>query len=212
METPKECVGAIISRQIYWSESVGGIVRANVDGSNATSIAPHVAETLVVDSRTDSVYWGNQGGVKRSDPNGDTVDLFNFSGRALVSGIALDPLHDHIYFVEALSSTIYRTDLDGRNPKVIVPSDGLFTGLTRIDDLRIDPSDGKLYWSHTLHKSFQRSNLDGSEQEVLFTFPDYIHDFDIDPQDKKIYWSKWGYVRNGGEVLARTSMAASVRH
>jgi sugar lactone lactonase YvrE len=201
MGIPAECRAAHISRHIYWSESQDGIVRANSDGSNATALASQWASKLAVDKRSNSVFWTGLDGVYRRTVNGEITRLVSFADQTFFTGIALDHVRDHIYFVEAHSSAIYRTDLDGGNQQVVVRSDGQSTNITRIDDLRIDVNGEKLYWSNVREHSFYRSNLDGSGQELLFSFPGYIHDFDIDPQNQRIYWSKWGFSQNGGAVL-----------
>lgn len=198
--TQRECT-AVVAPQVYWSESVHGIVSANEDGSNATSIRSQPASKMAVDGRTGSVYLSTSSGVHRIDSDGESIDLFELQERTLFTGIALDQLNNHVFVVEAFTSTIYRLDLDGGNATVVIPSDGMSANLTRIDDLRIDPIGGKLYWSNVCNNSFNRSNLDGSGQEELFTFPGFIHDFDIDPRNDLVYWSRWGFVRDGGAIL-----------
>ena len=89
-------------------------------------------------------------------------------------------------------------DLDGANPTVIIPTDGMMSNFRRISDVRIDADAEKLYW--TYEKTFRRSNLDGSQQETLFTLPEWVSDFQLDPRNGKIYWTSWIHRPNAGTV------------
>lgn len=185
---------------LFWSIP-GGIVGANIDG---TGVSPIVSwggpiNKMDVDPRFGTLYWTHMGGVSRWDPsNNTTTQIFTFAAQHSGQGLAIDDVRDHLYFVERESSTIHRTDLNGANPHIIVPTDGLISGIHRISSLRVDPKDEKLYWTHGF--SFWRSNLDGSNIEELFSSGDFISSFDIDSLSGKIYWNRFGSGRGAGSV------------
>src|SRR4029078_12150893 len=77
-------------------------------------------------------------------------------------GIAIDLAAGHIYWTDmgnpsANDGTVMRSNLDGSNVTIIVPSAARATP----KQLRIDTAGGKLYWSDREGMRVMRSNLDG---------------------------------------------------
>src|SRR5579859_1528870 len=86
----------------------------------------------------------------------------------LPDGIAVDVEAGHIYWTNMgvphlNDGSIERSDLDGRNRKVIIPEGGTFTP----KQLQIDLESRKLYWCDREGMRVMRSNLDGSQIETL---------------------------------------------
>jgi sugar lactone lactonase YvrE len=196
------CCGATSQARIYWS---GGTTwRANSDGSDITQIFDHPVEDLFIDSRTNTLYSTSIGGVYRSTLDGENISrIFSIPDQTNsflgILSLAFDNVRNHIYGVENINSTIYRFDLDGANPKIIIPSDGIASAFIRIEDVRVDSAAEKLYWSYG-KKDFYRSNLDGTDIELLFSWHDYLQDFEIDSRNEKIYWTSSNWRREGGSV------------
>ena len=83
-------------------------------------------------------------------------------------GIAVDAEAGHIYWtnmgVPSLNDgSIERSNVDGKNRRVIVPQGGTFTP----KQIHLDKKSGKLYWSDREGMRVMRSNLDGSQIETL---------------------------------------------
>ena len=79
---------------------------------------------------------------------------------------------------------IHRSDLDGQNPRTIVP-----IPITSIGSMAIDEIDNKIYYADFYGKRILRSNLDGTELETVITSglwaPSSIV---VDSSRRKVYW------------------------
>ena len=79
---------------------------------------------------------------------------------------------------------IHRSDLDGQNPRTIVP-----IPITSIASMAIDEIDNKIYYADFYGKRILRSNLDGTELENVITSglwaPSSIV---VDSSRRKVYW------------------------
>ena len=79
---------------------------------------------------------------------------------------------------------IHRSDLDGQNPRTIVP-----IPITSIQSMAIDEIDNKIYYADFYGKRILRSNLDGTELENVITSglraPISIV---VDSSRRKVYW------------------------
>jgi hypothetical protein len=193
----------ISAKQLFWAD--GGIKRANLDGTSITPLVNHPVGRFAIADNKSTVYYGGLDVRKLTPQTGDDSFLFDVPDYSIFSSIAIDPIRSNLYIVEAMSSTIFRTDLDGANAATVIPGDGQFTNTTRIEHVQIDPLGGKLYWSqytppYPPTKSFRRSNLDGSQQELLFNVSDYIMDFAVEPISGRIYWTSSQGWPNSGAV------------
>jgi hypothetical protein len=118
----------------------------------------------------------------------------------LPDGIAVDAEKGHIYWTNMgvphlNDGSIDRSDLDGRNRKVIVPEGGTFTP----KQIHLDRKNGKLYWCD---REGMRSNLDGSQIETLIEAGRGDTDrldqsrwcvgITLDPERLQIYWTQKG--------------------
>jgi hypothetical protein len=99
--------------------------------------------------------------------------------------------------------SIERADLDGKNPKVIVPQGATHTP----KQLHLDKENGKLYWGDREGMRVMRANLDGSELETLVETGHGDNDrrdqtrwcvgITVDPKRRHFYWTQKG-PDNGG--------------
>jgi hypothetical protein len=150
---------------------------------------------LVIDRRTNHIYWNDGFDINRSNLDGsDITRLFHFPPESFRGDITIDPLRNHLYFVDGRNNIIYRSDMDGSNAIAVVPARGTPNNTTGLSDLWLDPVSEKLYWNYD--GAFHRTNLDGSAEEVLFNASPGldisfvgIGDFEIDPFQGKIYWA-----------------------
>lgn len=118
------------------------------------------------------------------------------TGLARVSGLDLDTVRGHLYWLENGSGgdQIVRATLDGENPTAlaVVVSVPDAPTIPTTGDLIVDATAGKLYWSES--DRIQRANLDGSGLETVFTLnaasgdPDRIGRLAVDPQTGQVYF------------------------
>ena len=153
---------------LYFSE--GGhnsIVRSNLDGTSPTTLVSGVGLSVPTDLEIDTVnsflYWGDFGtqSVYRSKLDGsDVVTLFSDVGS--IRGIAVDLIHDKIYWSGDFSGIKYG-NLDGSG----VATDLLTSYVAASDDIEIDLVNNKLYWSDRGFHRIGRANLDGTGEEAF---------------------------------------------
>jgi hypothetical protein len=118
-------------------------------------------------------------------------------------GIAVDAEAGHIYWTNMgvpnlNDGSIERSNIDGKNRRVIVPQGGTFTP----KQIHLDKKNGKLYWSDREGMRVMRSNLDGSQIETLVEAgrgdadrrdqTKWCVGITVDPIRKQIYWTQKG--------------------
>ena len=106
--------------------------------------------------------------VMSCNPDGSDLKTI-FTEAKLPDGIVVDLEAGHLYWtnmgrsVGANDGSIYRTDLDGKNLKIIVPEGATHTP----KQLQFDKKNRKLYWCDREGMRVMRVNLDGSNIETL---------------------------------------------
>jgi len=142
------------------------------------------------------------GQVLSMNPDGSDKKVL-VSGRLLPDGIVVDVEAGHIYWTNMgvpnkNDGFIERADLNGANPKTIVPPGATFTP----KQLHLEKESGKLYWSDREGMRVMRANLDGSEIETLVQTGEGDADrqdatkwcvgIAVDPDRGHIYWTQKG--------------------
>jgi len=183
-------------QSLVWSDSdQDAIYRANLDGSNVqilidTTAAPTNAEGSTTSRAPEGVvvtgsfiYWvdDNQDSIYRANLDGsnpqvliDEADIpvsSGSSGNPSVEGLTIDGAF--IYWTDATRDSIYRANLDGSNPVVLVDEanipqsggPGNLTGNHLQYGVKVDGS--FLYWTDGAQDSIYWSNLDGTNPQVL---------------------------------------------
>ncbi len=173
--------------KIYWSENIHEndlIMSANTDGSDAKIVQVQVDQPghIAIDSVNQKIYWHdhrNQELLWRSNLDGSGIDIINLPTDSRVSGLAVDPTGEKIYWSTA--GQIFRCNLDGSNPEEII--NNLFsTGY-----LTIDPDNGKIYWREI--DKIRRADLNGDNMEDLISFTQSTtRGFAVDFINEKMYW------------------------
>jgi sugar lactone lactonase YvrE len=183
-----------VGEHVYWGDNGLNVIRrANLDGSGATTIvsAPSGAASLALDVPGGKVYWVSANDVFRADLNGTNVEEI-YDGLTFVSDVALDLVHDHVYFANPGSAPgrVLRSDLDGSNVVEIIDNLDFPTGVA------VDGVGGKLYWLERDSKLIRRSNLDGTSPETLAQ-TDFVNgrDITVDPAGGKVYWTESGRIK-----------------
>jgi sugar lactone lactonase YvrE len=173
----------------------GQVWRANLDGSNPTSIAQPGYDVVGVEADTlhNKLYWSRVNpstSIYRSNPDGSDVQLVYGNGSQILS-MEVDPVGEKIYWTDNIRQKVYRANLDGSQVEAIasaqhpVPSRSLF-------GLALDHTNSKVYWAE--YSDVWRSNLDGSGKE-LFRYgvsrEYYIASLAIDSSANLLYWGGW---------------------
>jgi DNA-binding beta-propeller fold protein YncE len=161
---------------VYWtnmghpSVNDGTIERADLDGSNRTTIVPSgVAFTpkqLHLEAVARKLYWGDREGMRvmRCDLDGSNVETLVQTGQGdddrrdqtrWCVGVAVDPAGGHLYWTQKGPSDaglgkILRAGIDvpaGDTPADRSDIEVLFKGLPEPIDLELDLADRMLYWT-----------------------------------------------------------------
>ena len=189
------------------------IRRTNLDGSAEENVIHgdgSVASTAV-DPARGKLYWSEgtllDGKLRRANLDGSAPEDIV---EGLVTGIRV--VEDRLYYIEVVivgeavvddpdsptsppapsfSSKVWRANLDGSAPEIIVERPGAL-GLSLV----VDKANKKLYWSEysdpRLDMSsgiIRRANLDGSAGEVVVEGAGLVSG--VNPENEKLYWIRF---------------------
>jgi hypothetical protein len=161
---------------VYWSnmgaakEDDGSIVRADLDGSNVTTIVPEggtfTAKQLTLDARNGKLYWSDREGMRvmRANLDGTGVETLVeiASGDAArenaanwAVGVAVDVGRGHFYWSQKGGDnegvgSIRRAGIDippGQTVANRKDIEVLFSGLPEPIDLDLDLASRQIYWT-----------------------------------------------------------------
>jgi DNA-binding beta-propeller fold protein YncE len=143
------------------------------------------------------VYWtysqGDFGSIRRAELDGaNPQEVVDNNQR--MANIALDTVHDRMYWVDTKTDKIYRSTLDGQDIQAIVTVGPPTPFNSEGHGLAVDPLGGKIYWTNEEHdnKIFS-ANLDGSNvQTVLTVSGGDPFALALDLVNSKIYFSQGG--------------------
>jgi DNA-binding beta-propeller fold protein YncE len=166
-EGPDGVVVDSASRHIFWSNmgkvklDDGSIMRADLDGSNLTTIVPvggtFTAKQMKLDAKHGKLYWSDREGMRvmRSNIDGSHIETLIESGhgdedrkdaRNWCVGIAVDAEKGKIYWTQkggdnANQGTLRRANLDGKHAEI------LFDNLPEPIDIDLDMTHRMIYWT-----------------------------------------------------------------
>ncbi len=163
--------------KIYWSNpGAQSIERANLDGSGVETVFHGQACVgLALDSQNEWLYFTassdhGQGEIRRIKLDGSILELLYTTPQtpqpSAPSRIAIDTLHQRIYWIQYPTGTIYRSDLDKFNPTLVVNfQNGFFAA-----DIAVDPAAGRLFWTEgwvDWYAATKSADLDGLNVQSL---------------------------------------------
>ncbi len=158
-----------------------------------------------------ALYWYAAGvGIRRvSLASANTSG----TGQLIVPGVASSQIAvagGKLYYNDALSSSLYRSELDGTNAQVVVPH--------LVDDFAVDYIGNHIYWLRWFDfasLNLFRTNLDGSGQQIAASGSQFTDDFNlagfvVDPWQKTILIASSDYVQTvpDGNLTARAKLTA----
>ncbi len=215
-DTPGEIALDPERGKVYWTllydagyrhESHGGLLRANLDGSDMEHVVERgevVGFTLDLDGS--KVYWTDaRGTIQRAGLDGSSVeDLFAPLTRAPHS-VALHAREGRIYWTDLMSGTVQRAEADGSEHEVLV--EGLDTprGVCLGGD--------RIYWADWGAGKIQSARLDGSDRDDTAVELNHPVMLALDPVHGRIYWTepigrRIGWAALDGSDIGGFSVAA----
>ncbi len=164
------------SGHIYWTNmgtlgaNDGSILRADLDGTNLTTIVPaggtHTAKQLQLDKKNGKLYWCDREGMRvmRVNLDGSNLETLIETGhgdedrrdaRNWCVGIALDVDRGQVYWTQkgpdnAGQGRIFRAGLEiptGQTPSTRKDIELLYDGLPEPIDLDLDLTSRTMYWT-----------------------------------------------------------------
>ena len=151
--------------KLYWTEALGVIQRANLNGSNIQTIITGLnsPKDIAVDMVEGKLYWTEASGViRRANLNGSNIQTFA-TGLGTLGNITM--AGGNLYWTEKIGETqgkIRRARLTGSNVADLITLSSVPVGIA------VDLADNKLYWTETQGR-IRRANLNGSNIEDIVT-------------------------------------------
>jgi sugar lactone lactonase YvrE len=203
--------------RLWWSDILplgaplpGGVIRTgSTKGGAITDVVTHLASPagVALDARRGRIYWSDLGDVNNASAilsaNLDGSDVQKLVSRVFISdiaGIALDPIHDKLYFTyinplidSLLTGGIARADFDGSNLELIVGGQGKPVGIA------VDAAGGGIYWADAMNISpaggggaIKAADLDGLNQRTILGGLNEPYGVALDLPEQNVYWTDMG--------------------
>jgi hypothetical protein len=173
LNTPAAPVLDLAGGKMYWTYGfygTGGIQRANLDGSDLTTLVsgingPHLVILDVPGSKmylSEGLDFLPSGSISRYNLDGSGRETF-LRELHFPFGMVLDIPRGKIYWADTGSFTLRRANLDGSGQEILVTRDSQIAGVA------LDVARGKIYWTDVYSGLIERANLGGSEQEIVLS-------------------------------------------
>ncbi|RKU11904.1 hypothetical protein C6502_07370 [Candidatus Poribacteria bacterium] len=187
--------------KMYWTDGVGKIQRANLDGTNVQDLVTTERNGpggIALDVTDGKMYWADdgvgrgRGKIQRANLDGTNVQDLVTTGLVRPQRIALDVAGGKMYWTnwgeDRGRDKIQRANLDGTNVQDLVT-----TGLGIPNGIALDVTDGKMYWTDGGTDKIQRANLDGTNvQDLVTTGLENPYGIALDVMEGKMYWTDGG--------------------
>jgi sugar lactone lactonase YvrE len=208
---------------LFWVDVMNSRVwRANVDGTEkkllASSLSIASPDGVTVDLTAGYVYWTNMGSVY-GGANLGTIQRMRIETERIETilpvgttntpkQINIDNKARKLYWCDREGARVWRADLNGGAPEVLVSGHGLAQPV----GLALDVEKRQFYFSDRVSRKIYRAGFDAPEGqspetrgdvETLFSFATGAVplDLDLDLEQRKLYWTD----RSRGQI-ARANM------
>jgi Low-density lipoprotein receptor repeat class B/PEP-CTERM motif len=216
--------------QLWWSDKLplgcmcpAGVIRTgSTTGGAFAHVVTHLTSPagVALDARRGRIYWSDLGDVNNASAifsaNLDGSDVQKLVSGVFISeiaGIALDPIHDKLYFTyinplidSLLTGGIARADLDGSNLELIVGGQGKPIGIS------VDAAGGGIYWADAMSISpaggngaIKSADLDGQYQRTILGGLSVPYGVALEIAEQNVYWTDMGTGK-----IQRTVMSGSL--
>ena len=178
---------AVDDQLYYTNEDAGSIVRMDIDGTNATTIASGADAPygIAVNSVAKKVYWSDGENIStvNFDGTNETTNFITVTG-ADFTGVAYSAKSNKIYFYDFNAENLHIANADGTNAQILIP--GIFGYAIFIDDVN-----SKVYYDDRGKQAIMKANLDGTNiQEVVKLGSSLrVAGIGIDYTAGKLYWT-----------------------
>jgi len=168
----------------------GKIWSMNPDGTNAKAIVSGLLNPfgIAVNPTDGKVYWGDENGnVSRCNTDGSSLEtgIVNIED-GVIRAVAVDSKNKKLYFYDTSNNNLYRANLDGTNPAVILSG---YYGYA----ICVDETNNKIYFDaqtdNEAVSGLYRANLDGSDPTEIDDTRSRIYGIAVDTKNNKVYWS-----------------------
>uniref|UniRef100_A0A672TRU4 Low-density lipoprotein receptor-related protein 4 n=1 Tax=Strigops habroptila TaxID=2489341 RepID=A0A672TRU4_STRHB len=151
---------------VFWSDvTLDRIMRANLNGSNVEEVVSTGLESPGASPQEKAKWVPNR--------------------RIELSGLAIDWIHDKLYWTDSGTSRIEYSNMDGSNRRIIAD-----THLFWPNGLTIDYAGHRMYWVDAKHHVIERADLDGRNRKAVIS-QGLPHPFAITVFEDSLYWTDW---------------------
>ncbi len=186
---------------------VGGLFKANSDGSNIVRLSPRRAFAVEVVG-PDTLYWSTVAGeIFRTVLSTQTTTPL-VSGLRTPTALSVDTANGKLYWVTSSSGngSVQRSNLDGTEIEILIQHPditGVASGIT------VDASGNRIFWSDRSNNRLWTAGLDGTGLMQLDVGMDLVDPTSVtfNPIDSKLYWTE---TTSGTNQISRANSDGSM--
>ena len=164
----------------YYDNSKKEIVKANLDGSNKTTLFSKVGfvKDIELDKKKNQIYWidGTDRKIYKSNLDGIDKQAIIDAGSNAWS-LAIDEKNEKIFWSNRsiAKGEIMRSNLDGSNIETLTKGNSQYLGW-----IKINKSKDEIYWTeNTINSSLYKINIDGTNQQLVLGMKSQLRGFDF---------------------------------
>ncbi len=192
---PYDMLSDSSSGKLYWTRQFPSqIVVAEIGDTIGSPFITDVGLPVDIDIDYDhqKMYWADnrRHRLYRVNLDGSNQEVIGIDTFTNLTGIAVFPSHDLLFFSDLDSTSIWSSTLDGQNRiNLMNDADGFPIRIA------LDTINEKLYWTDDGRGRIERMNFDGSGREVIYqgvVDGEYIFGIYLDIPKDELYWTDYG--------------------